>query len=86
MLPAGSVKFFSTQEVANLIGVHKVTLKRWLSSGRVKEPRHERIGRQNWRVWTERDVQRLRTLKEASYRKKPRRKKAGSMKARRSKS
>lgn len=78
--------FYSTQEVANLVGVHKNTLKRWLRSGLIDEPRHTKIAMQNHRVWSERDLERVLKFKYTNYRKKPRRKNAGSMKARRSKS
>lgn len=77
---------YSTQEVANLVGIHKNTLKRWLRSELVAEPRHTRIAMQNHRVWSERDLERVKKFKEANYRKKPRRKKAARTKAKRSKS
>ena len=77
---------YSTQEVANLVGVHKNTLKRWLYSGSIGEPRHAKIAMQDYRVWSERDVQRVREFKKNNYRKKPRRKKAGRARTKRSKS
>jgi DNA-binding transcriptional MerR regulator len=79
------MKLYSTQEVANLLGVHKATLRRWLHSSLIDEPKHATIAMQNHRVWSERDLERVRKFKEANYHKKPRLKKAGSMKARRSK-
>jgi DNA-binding transcriptional MerR regulator len=86
MLIAICVSVYSTQEVANLVGVHKLTLLRWLYTGRIAEPRHARIAMQNHRVWSERDLERVRKFKEANYRKKCRRKKAGGIKSKRSKS
>jgi hypothetical protein len=80
---SGSVRIRSTQEVADVIGIHKVTLKRWLISGRVAEPKRQSIGGQVVRVWTAQDIQRVREFKDANYRKKPRRKKAGRTKAKR---
>ena len=85
MVPARTVNFYSTQEVANLLGVHKNTVKRWLRSRLIAEPRHAKIAMQNHRLWSEKDLERVKKFKEANYRKKPRRKKAGRMKARRSK-
>ncbi len=85
MLLAGLVRGLSTQEVANRVGVHKTTLKRWLYSGAIDEPKHARIAMQNHRIWSEKDLERVRNFKEANYRKKPRRKMAGRNKNKRSK-
>jgi predicted site-specific integrase-resolvase len=85
MVPGRTVNFHSTQEVANLLHVHKNTVKRWLRFGLIAEPRHGKIAMQNHRLWSERDLERVKKFKEGNYRKKPRLKKAGSMKARRSK-
>ena len=52
-----------------MLGVHKVTLQRWLLSGKVKEPRRIRNGGVDARVWTARDVERVRKWKAAHYRK-----------------
>jgi len=81
---AMSVTTYSTQEVAKLLGIHKSTLLRWLYSARIAEPKHATIAMQNHRVWSERDLKRVEKFKEASYRKKPRRKKAGSARVKRS--
>jgi site-specific DNA-methyltransferase (cytosine-N4-specific) len=43
----------STQEVANLAGVHKLTLIRWLKAGQVQEPTRDWRG---WRVFNEREA------------------------------
>ena len=59
----------STGEVAMLVGVHRATLEEWLSKGNVRGPRTVRIGRKNYRLWTERDVERVRKYKEEFYRK-----------------
>jgi excisionase family DNA binding protein len=80
------VRIYSTQEVANSLGVHKSTLLRWLYSGRVIEPTRTRFATHNYRIWSESDVQRLREFKRANYRKKPRRKKVGRTKTKKSKS
>ncbi len=63
------MKEYSTVQVARMLGVHKVTLQRWLLSGRVAEPRKVRVGRVNARIWTDRDVERIRKYKTAHYRK-----------------
>jgi len=59
----------STAEVAALIGVHRVTLEEWLRLGKVKPPKTAKIGGHTYRLWSEKDVERLRTYKEKAYRK-----------------
>jgi excisionase family DNA binding protein len=59
----------STKEIAAQIGIHRVTLEEWLQKGKVKAPKKVRIGGQTYRLWTDRDVERLRKYKERSYRK-----------------
>ena len=59
----------STAELATLVGVHRVTLEKWLASGKVKTPKTIRIGGRNYRLWTDRDVERVRKYKEKFYRK-----------------
>ena len=60
---------YSTSEVARMVGVHKVTLKKWLISGKVPEPRRVRNGGIQARIWTARDVERVRKYKHENYRK-----------------
>lgn len=59
----------STREVAELIGVHLATLEEWLGKGKVKAPKTVRVGARNFRIWTEKDIERLRKHKEKYYRK-----------------
>ena len=61
------MKTYSTAQVARMVGVHKVTLQRWLLSGKVREPRRIRNGGVNARIWTNRDVERVKKYKAASY-------------------
>ncbi len=63
------MKTYSTKQVARNVGVHKRTLARWLLSGKIKEPRRIRNGGVDARVWTARDVERVRKWKAAHYRK-----------------
>jgi len=60
---------YSTREVAQLVGIHLATLEEWLSKGKVKSPRTVRIGAKAYRLWADRDVERVRKYKEQSYRK-----------------
>ena len=68
------MKSFTTQEVANTIGVGKRTLLRWLYEGKLAEPKRIRFGRQSYRIWTEKDLRKAQEYKNKHYRKKPRRK------------
>jgi DNA-binding transcriptional MerR regulator len=73
----GTMKAYTTPEVAKLAGVHLRTLHRWLDRGAFPEPKSGKIGGLAIRLWTERDIERVRKYKAAHYRKgrgrKPRR-------------
>jgi excisionase family DNA binding protein len=60
-------KSYSTAEVAKLVGVHKNTLLRWLYSREVPEPA-QTIGN-DFRVWTEQELEAVKAYKEQNYRK-----------------
>lgn len=45
---------YSTKQVAEMAGIGKTTLLRWLREGRVQEP--DRDWR-HWRAWTEQEAQ-----------------------------
>jgi site-specific DNA-methyltransferase (cytosine-N4-specific) len=47
---------YTTQQVAEMAGVHKDTLLRWLREGRVSEPGRDRNG---WRVFTPEETRRV---------------------------
>lgn len=63
------MKTYSTGEVARLAGVHKNTLFRWLNAGSIPEPRRGRFVGRNFRIWTPRDIERVKKYKAAHYRK-----------------
>ena len=63
------MKNYSTAKVAKEVGVSKLTLVRWLVAGNIKEPRRVNQGGQDVRIWTDRDVDRVRKHKAAHYRK-----------------
>ena len=50
-----------------MIDIHRVTLQRWLLSGKIKEPRRIKNGGIDARIWTDRDVERVRKYKEKFY-------------------
>jgi len=59
----------STQDVARQIGINRVTLERWLSSGKVRAPKTVQFGKSEFRNWTAEDVARVRRYKVENYRK-----------------
>ncbi len=63
------MRTYTTKQVARIIGIGRSTLVAWLRSGKVKEPRRIRGGGIDARVWTARDVERVRMWKAANYRK-----------------
>jgi predicted site-specific integrase-resolvase len=63
------MKTYSTAQVANILGVHKATLIRWLLDGKVVEPRRLTNGGVNARIWNDRDVERVQKFKQQNYRK-----------------
>jgi excisionase family DNA binding protein len=62
-------RHYTTKQVADAVGVNKRTLLRWLQDGKVPEPRRIRNGGLDARIWTARDVERVRKWKAAHYRK-----------------
>jgi DNA-binding transcriptional MerR regulator len=60
---------YSTAQVARMAGVHKATLLRWLYAGSIQEPKRHSNGGVDARIWSDRDVQRVRKHKAAHYRK-----------------
>jgi len=59
----------STLEVAKAVGIGKTTLLDWLRDGRIPEPKRVSQGGVEVRLWSDRDVERVRKFKEANYRK-----------------
>jgi len=72
------MKTYSTAQVATVVGVAKKTILRWLYRKAVPEPKWHRNGGVHVRIWTERDVARVRKYKDQFYRKGRGRKKAES--------
>lgn len=55
---------YSTAQAAKLVGISKNTLLRWLYEGSLREPKRRMgVGGSDWRVWSEADVERARTVK-----------------------
>jgi len=54
------LEVLTSEEVASILGVTKRTLKNWLRSGRIPEPR--RNPSNNYRIWTLTDVEVVRRI------------------------
>jgi DNA-binding transcriptional MerR regulator len=54
----------STIEVARTLGLHRVTLQKWIRVGRVKPPKLTIRNGRAVRLWTPADVEKLKELKE----------------------
>ncbi len=59
----------TTGEAAEAVGLHLVTLQRWIAAGKIKAPRPILIGAVGYRLWTAKDVEGLRKSKNQIYRK-----------------
>jgi hypothetical protein len=57
------MKPFPTSEVIRLVGVHAITLERWLKSNPDLQPKVLRIGGRVVRLWTMKDVTQLKRFK-----------------------
>jgi excisionase family DNA binding protein len=69
----------TTAEAASQIGIHQVTLQRWIAAGKVNGPKPTLIGAVGYRLWSAKDVASLLKVKQASYRKgRGRKKKSGN--------
>ncbi len=63
MLQIGSMRLHSTGEVAALCKVNRITLQRWVTGGKVKAPPVQH----GIRLWTGRDVERVRKYRAKHY-------------------
>ena len=70
------MRTFSTKEVAQIVGINRVTLQRWLIVGGISEPQRIKQGGVDLRLWTEDDIDRVRKYKVMHYGKGRGRKKA----------
>lgn len=59
----------STADVAKQVGISRVTLERWLAKRKVPSPKTVHYGKNEFRDWTAKDVERVRKYKQENYRK-----------------
>ena len=58
---------YSTAQVAYKLGIGKQTLHRWIREGKVKAPPKRKITGVSVRIWTTRDVEKVKKYKAAHY-------------------
>jgi len=69
----------TTAEAAQRVGIHQVTLQKWIAAGKLKAPKPILIGAVGYRLWSAKDVAALLKVKQAIYRKgRGRKKKSGN--------
>jgi excisionase family DNA binding protein len=59
----------ATAEAANVVGIDRITLQRWIRDGKVKAPRPVLRRGRAVRLWSARDIERLRKVKKRIHRK-----------------
>ena len=69
----------TTAEAGKRVGIHQVTLQKWIAAGKLKAPKPTLIGAVGYRLWSAKDVAALLKVKQAIYRKgRGRKKKSGN--------
>jgi excisionase family DNA binding protein len=58
---------YSTKQVAQIVGIHRVTLQHWLAAGKVRASRSMPSNGGTLRRWTPADVEKVRKYKAAHY-------------------
>jgi len=59
----------TTGQAAEAAGIHLATLQRWIAEGKVDAPAPTLIGAVGYRLWSSKDLQKLKRVKAAIYRK-----------------
>jgi predicted site-specific integrase-resolvase len=64
-----SHKVYSTEQAADAVGITRATLQAWIKDGKVTPPTPTLQGAVAKRLWSVKDVERLRNAKKDHYRK-----------------
>ncbi len=51
---------YTTNQAAAKLGVHRVTLQRWIAAKKIPAPEVQKVGVLSFRLWTELDIERAR--------------------------
>lgn len=53
---------YTTNEAADKLGVHRVTLQRWIAAKKIPAPKIQKVGVLSFRLWTDQDIERARKV------------------------
>lgn len=53
---------YTTNEAAGKLGVHRVTLQRWIAAKKIPAPKVQRVGVLSFRLWKDQDIERARKV------------------------
>lgn len=53
---------YTTNEAAGKLGIHRVTLQRWIAAKKIPAPKVQKVGVLSFRLWTEQDIARARKV------------------------
>jgi excisionase family DNA binding protein len=59
----------TTEEAARKVGIHQVTLQRWIKAGKVNAPEPTLIGAVGYRLWSLEEIEEVKAVKRAIYHK-----------------
>jgi DNA-binding transcriptional MerR regulator len=69
---------YSTRAAARKLGIHFVTLQRYIAANKIPAPKSEKVGGSVVRAWTDEDIERVRQIlpkiangRKTRYKKKP---------------
>lgn len=62
MLHICSMRQYTTNEAAGKLGVHRVTLQRWIAAKKIPAPKVQRVGVLSFRLWKDQDIERARKV------------------------
>jgi excisionase family DNA binding protein len=54
------MRTYSTREAAQVLGIHPITLQRYIGKGVISAPALRTLGGGQFREWTNRDIERVR--------------------------
>lgn len=60
---------YTTEEAAKKVGIHQVTLQRWIKAGKVNAPEPTLIGAVGYRLWSLEEIEEVKAVKRAIYHK-----------------
>lgn len=57
-----AMRQYTTNEAAGKLGIHRVTLQRWIAAKKIPAPKVQKVGVLSFRLWTEQDIARARKV------------------------